>query len=187
MSQQTTGYWHRLWQALLGRPEIVVAKTAATPVAPALTETELRSRLAELELDLRQRDERIEQMKREYAALETEKSRTAATAGQDQMEKILRKVCGPLSNLATLAAATRSGKDVSAADMAQIVGDLQRQLAACGLTAIGEPGQHTDFDIAAHQRMSGGTVHTGTAVVVQIPGYRLGEKVLQKAMVTAKE
>jgi molecular chaperone GrpE (heat shock protein) len=33
--------------------------------------------------------------------------------------------------------------------------------------------------------MSGGAVHAGTAVTVQLPGYRLGEKILLKAMVTA--
>jgi hypothetical protein len=35
--------------------------------------------------------------------------------------------------------------------------------------------------------MSGGTVHLGTPIIVRLPGYRMGEKVLMKAMVTTKE
>lgn len=35
--------------------------------------------------------------------------------------------------------------------------------------------------------MSGGAVRDGLTVTVQIPGYVFGERVLRKAMVTAKE
>ena len=170
-------YFTRLLNALLGRD----VSTAAP------SDTVSGSRLATLEMDLRDRDEQIARMKREYAALEADRQRAASTAGQEQMEKLLRKVCGPLSNLSTLAAAARAGKEVSAADMAGLVTNLEKQLAAAGLQCIGEPGAPADFDVALHQRMSGGAVHPGTSVTVQIPGYKLGEKVLQKAMVSAKE
>jgi molecular chaperone GrpE (heat shock protein) len=35
--------------------------------------------------------------------------------------------------------------------------------------------------------MSGGAVHAGSPVTVQLPGYRMGERVLMKAMVSAVE
>jgi molecular chaperone GrpE (heat shock protein) len=86
-----------------------------------------------------------------------------------------------------LAAAARAGKDVAAKDMAALVADVEKQLAAAGLHVIGTPGEASAFDVSLHQRMSGGDVHGGKPVVVRIPGYKLGEKVLQKALVTAKE
>lgn len=157
------------------------------PAPPVPPDAASGSRLATLEMDLRERDELISRMKREYAALEAERERAASTAGQEHLEKVLRKVCGPLSNLATLAAAARAGKEVEAKDMAGLVATLERQLTALGLQPIGEAGAASSSDVALHQRMSGGAVHTGTPVTVQIPGYKLGDKVLQKAMVSAKE
>jgi molecular chaperone GrpE (heat shock protein) len=175
-------YFQNLWAALLGRPS---PPTGGLPAGTS--EADLRARIASLELDLRQRDGQIAQMKREYSALEAARARAEATGGQEQLEKLLRKLCGPLASLSTLAAAAKAGKDVSAADMAGLVSDLEKQLTAYGLKPIGEAGEQTSFDVAAHQRMSGGTVHAGSLVVVRLPGYRFGEKVLQKAMVTAKE
>jgi molecular chaperone GrpE (heat shock protein) len=175
-------YFKNLLAALLGR-------TAALPggLPASASEAELRARAASLELDLRQRDEQIAQMKREYGALEAARARAEAAGGQEQVEKVLRKLCGPLASLSTLAVAAKGGKDVSAADMAGLVADLERQLASLGLKAIGVAGEQTAFEVAAHQRMSGGAVHAGAPVVVRLPGYRFGERVLQKAMVTAKE
>jgi molecular chaperone GrpE len=183
MTQHSESYFGRLWQALLGRPSTITGAGLPTNASQA----ELRSRIAALELDLRQRGEQIERMKREYGALEAARTRAETAGGQEQIEKLLRKLCGPLASLSTLAAAAKAGKDVAAVDMAQLVADVEKQLANFGLKPIGEAGQQTPFDVASHQRMSGGTVHSGTPVVVRMPGYRLGEKVLQKAMVTAKE
>ena len=148
---------------------------------------DLRARLASLQLEVQSRDEQIDQMKREYASVEAARDRAASAGGREQVEKLLRKLCGPLSNLAVLAAAARAGKDVAAEDMAALVGDAEKHLAGVGLQVIGAPGEASAFDVALHQRMSGGAVHSGTPVVVRIPGYKLGEKVLQKALVTAKE
>lgn len=196
MKTNDTGYWQRLWQALLGRPETPApappapaapAPATPAPTAPSADVAALRGRIATLEMDVRQRDEHIEQMKREYAALQVERDRTASGAGRQELEKLLRKLCGPLSNLVTLAAGARGGQSVAATDMAELVEDLEQRLGEAGLQTIGRAGEETPFDVAAHQRMSGGAVHSGGAVTVRIPGYRLGVKVLQKAMVTAKE
>ena len=195
MSQET--YLNRLWNALLGRAcapitappaKIAPAASAAPMVTPSVSAptAELEARLSARETELRQRDDQIGAMKREYAALEAARAEAAALGGTEQLEKLFRKVCGPLSNLATLVAAVRHGKEVAPADMADLVDDLGKQLTAAGLEAIGQAGQAAEFDVALHQRMSGSTVHPGTPVVVQIPGYRLGERILQKAMVTAK-
>ena len=175
-------YFGRLTQAILGQGSAVSSSLSADA-----DEAELRARVASLELDLRQRDEQISQMKREYGALEAAHGKARDIAGQEQLEKLLRKLCGTLASLSVLSVAARQGKDVSPADMAGLVADLEKQLASFGLKSIGQPGEHSVFDVSAHQRLSGGSVHAGSPVVVYLPGYRLGEKVLQKAMVTAKE
>jgi molecular chaperone GrpE (heat shock protein) len=172
-----SSYWKNLGTALLGR-------AGGRGVGGA---ADARSRQASLEMDLREKDEKIEQMKREYGSLEASRERAAAGAGQEQIEKLFRKLAGPLSNLSTLAALAESGKDVTAADMANLVRSVEKILAGAGLEPIGRAGQRAEFDIAAHQRMSGGAVSAGTAVTVRIPGYKLGQKVLQKAMVSAEE
>ena len=181
MATQAEGFWKKIGKWF----GCGCAQPRSLP--PGAGESELRSRIATLEMDVQQRDEQIAAMKREYASVETARDRAAAAGGQEQSEKLLRKLCGPLSNLATLGAAVKAGKDVSAGDMADLVGDMQKALAGAGLQMIGEPGQATTFDTAAHQRMSGGGVHPGSAVVVRIPGFKLGDKVLQKAMVSGKE
>jgi len=179
---KTDNYISRLLRAILGQREPVAGNLPANASAE-----ELRARIASLQLDLKSRAEQIEQMKREYASVEVARDRAASAGGLEQLEKLLRKLCGPLSNLVVLSAAARAGKDVAAKDMAALVADVEKQLAAAGLQIIGSPGEASAFNVALHQRMSGGDVHSGTPVVVRIPGYKLGEKVLQKALVTAKE
>ena len=168
-------YLTRLLAALCGRQS-----------AP-LSEGETRTRLAKLELDLCDRDEKIARMQQDYAALQQEKARAAAGAGEEQMERLFKKLCGPLATLSTLAHAARSGQEVAAGDLADMVVSVEKALHGGGLEAIGEPGTEAAFDSALHQRMSGGAPRSGENVRVRLPGYRLGKKVLQKAMVSGKE
>jgi len=181
MAQAIVTYFRRLWQALLGRSYFGGVVGDGTP------EAALRARIAGLEIDLREQDTRLEQMKREYAALQVERDRTVEGTGQEHAERLLRRLCAPLSNLVMLAEAAQAGKDVSLIDMAQLVADLEKQLGSAGLERIGSAGQEVPFDVAVHQRMSGGAVRPGGSVTVRIPGYRLNDKIIQKAMVTAKE
>jgi molecular chaperone GrpE (heat shock protein) len=168
-------YLARLCAALLGR------ETTAAPASPL--SAPLKSAL---ELDLRERDERIAAMQREYAQLLQEKERAATEAGGEQMERLFKKLCGPLATLSTLAHAARADQPVEAREIADLVVSVEKALHAFGLEPIGEPGAEMPFEVALHQRMSGGAPHGGEHVRVRLPGFRLGQKVLQKAMVTGK-
>ena len=90
-----------------------------------------------------------------------------------------------MANLATLTAAAEAGQEVEAGDLIHLLRSLEKELHRAGLESIGRVGEQAGFDVACHQRMSGGAVHAGTPVTVQLPGYRLGEKILLKAMVSA--
>lgn len=177
------GYLGRLWTAFLGRVD------EPTNAVGSRTEpsTGLAARLASLEMDLAERDRQIADMRIEYASLAGAKERAASGAGQEELEKLFKRIAGTLANLTTLAACAESGQEVEVRDLVSLFRGLERELAKAGLEPIGRLGEQTGFDIAAHQRMSGGAVHAGTPVTVQLPGYRMGERVLMKAMVRATE
>lgn len=188
MSTERIGYGRRLWAALLGRdvgPAVVGEMSPACPADEQLAAA--RAKAATLEMDLRERDQQIETMRREYDALRADKDRGVRDAGKDEVEKLLKRLTGSLSNLMALAELAEAGQDVQIGDLASLARGLEKELVRCGLEAIGKAGGKSAFDTALHQRMSGGAVRDGTPVTVRLPGYRLGEKVLLKAMVSAVE
>ena len=170
-------YFSELLNALAGRSQ--AAAPAGAPVDEA--------RIAALAMDLRERDQRIAAMQKEYANLEAAARRDAAGAGADQLEALFKKLAAPLSNLAALAAMAGEGREVAAADVVTLFRSVEKQLKAAGLEQVGGAGESVPFDVAVHQRMSGGMVSAGAVVVIRTPGYRFAGKVLLKAMVTAKE
>lgn len=183
MDAEKSGYWKRLWSALRGRA--VSPAVAAAPLDEQLAERQ--ARIAALEMELAERDKQMERMRSEYAALQADKERASAGAGQDQLEKLFKRLVGTLGNLAVLTAMAESGREIEVRDLVQLVKALEKELVRAGLEPVGKVGEKTAFDVACHQRMSGGAVRAGTPVTVQIPGYRMGQKILLKAMVSAGE
>lgn len=169
-------YWRQLCAALLGRQAAVAPCDAGQ-----------QAQVAALEMDVRERDARIAAMQAEYAQLEASKGQATASAGQDELERLFKRLAGPLSNLATLVELARQGQVAEVEDFVRLFESLEKELARAGLDRINAVGEETGFDVALHQRMSGATVHAGRPVTVQVPGYRMGAKVLLKAMVTTKE
>jgi len=174
-------YFSELLNALAGK-----ARPAASPSVTA-GPAEARSRVATLEMDLRERDERIAAMQKEYSALEIERQRAAAGAGEEQLRTVFKKLAAPLSNFAALVALTEAGQAVEARDLASLFRSIEKQLKVAGLEPVGVAGESVAFDVALHQRMSGASVSMGTLVTVRTQGYRFAGQVLLKAMVTSKE
>jgi len=151
------------------------------------SEAGLHSRIAGLEMDLRERDQRIAEMQKEYIALETARDKASTGGAHAQMEKLFKKLSANLSNLAALADMAETGQEIESRDMVQLIRALEKDLKAVGLERIGRVGEACSFEVSLHQRMSGGSVHAGTPVRVRIPGYQYGEKILLKALVTTQE
>jgi molecular chaperone GrpE (heat shock protein) len=170
-----------LIRALVGREGAVAAEK------PGAAEAAWRARVAGLEMDLREREERMAAMQKEYSALEAQARAAAQAGGEQQLEQLLRRLVSPLAGLATLAALAEAGRPVEPKDLAAAFRSLEKQLHGAGLEQVGAVGERTAFDTALHQRLSGGAVSAGTRVTVRMPGYRWGQKVLLKAMVTARE
>lgn len=185
---ETPGYFGRLFDSLLGRvPAPVTVTEIREVIRPSADEAELRAQAVSLRLDLDERDQRITAMQREYAVLQAAKEKAANDGGQEQLDQLFKKLTGTLSNLAALADLGQQGREIAATDLLGLFRSLEKELAHAGLERIGTTGEATTFDTALHQRMSGGTVQTGTEVILRIPGYRHGEKILLKAMVSTRE
>jgi molecular chaperone GrpE (heat shock protein) len=189
MNMQKTGILKRLWGALMGRnaPPTEVPSPRVEPGPPDEERAQLLARVASLEMELRERDRRIEQMRAEYATLQAAKARAGAEAGQDQLEKLFKRLAGTLGNLNVLTAMAEAGREVDTGDLIQLIKGLEKEFGRAGLEPIGAVGEKTLFAVASHQRMSGGAVHDSVPVIVQVPGYRLGAKILIKALVSARE
>jgi molecular chaperone GrpE (heat shock protein) len=172
-------YFQRLMAALAGRGAEEETAGGGDPA--------VRSRIAALEMDCKDRDRSIESLRAEYGTLQSERDRVAASAGQENLDRLFKKLAGPLSNLAALADLSEAGQEIAVRDVITLFHNIEKELGRAGLERIGAAGQHIAFDTAIHQRMSGATVHNGVPVTVRIPGYRIGAKVLLKAMVSAKE
>ena len=189
METSRTGYWSRLWAAFRGRDTTLTGMASTGAGCPPADEqaAECQARVASLEMDLAEREKQMEQMRGEYAALELASQRARAGAGQEQLEKLFKKLAGSLANLTALTAMAEAGREVEVTDLTQLIRGLEKELARAGLEPIGQPGEQTRFETSRHQRMSGGAVQSGIPVTVHLPGYRLGEKVLLKAMVSTRD
>jgi molecular chaperone GrpE (heat shock protein) len=197
MTERSEGsYWGRLWAAILGRrPDAAEAKPISEPEpTPAPVETPppsadaaLQAEVARLKLDLEDRDHRIATMQRDYQLLQETKSQETAAAGDEQLQKVFKKLSGVLANLVAMAQIADSGQAVDAASFVKLVHSLNRELGRAGLECIGKVGETVGFNVAEHQRMSGGAVHPDAPVIVRLPGFRFGQKILNKAMVSAPD
>jgi molecular chaperone GrpE (heat shock protein) len=112
--------------------------------------------------------------------------RAALTLHHSSVRPLFKRLAGTLGNLNVLTAMAEAGREVDTGDLIQLIKGLEKELDRAGLEPIGAVGEKTLFAVASHQRMSGGAVHEGVPVVVQIPGYRLGGKILSKALVSAR-
>ena len=170
-------YWSRVCAAILGRSRHLTGPVDANT----------RSMIAALELELRERDAKIASMQREYAAAESKARDGAESGAKQELQRVFKKLAPGLANLHALAALSEAGRDVAAADLVSLFRSLEKALRALGLEPVGHPGDTLPFDVAIHQRMSGGMVSAGQPVTVRAPGYRFGDTVLLKAMVSSKE
>jgi len=162
-------------------------KTSAEEWGEGADTVRFRAQLAALELELRERDQRIQAMQAEYATLHDTKERMTATAGREQLERLCGRLATPLSNLAALNALARQGKTVEVGNLFTLFHAMEKELARAGLESIGAVGEQAPFDPAIHQPINSGVGKNGSTVWVRLPGYRFGEKVLLKAMVNTED
>jgi len=138
-------------------------------------------------MDISERDQQIRRMQEEFILERGRAEKAEAGAGRAELESLLKKLAPHLSQLATMQALAEQGKEIRAADVLKLFTKVDAVLADAGLERIGEAGAEATFDTRSHQRMSGRDVREGDPVVVRFVGYRIGETVLVKAMISRKE
>lgn len=149
--------------------------------------SQLETRIAGLEMDLKERDEQIVRLRQEFALQAQQAEQAVAQAGSTELEALAKRVAPLLAQLATLQAMTDGGREVRPADVLKLAGKIKAVFLESGLIPLGQPGELCPFDSQIHQRMSGGDVQDGAPVKVRFEGYRFRETVIVKAMVSREE
>jgi molecular chaperone GrpE (heat shock protein) len=157
-----------------------LAMTLPAPGAPPPPAT----RAAALELDLAERDLRIEALLVEVAAAKEGAKAGADAASAARVAALLKRLAPLLSQADAMRHFAGGAQGVRVEDALTLLGKIEKVLAEEGLQRIGESGVDSVFDPRLHQRLSGGDVNDGDPVTIRFPGYRLGETVLSKAMVS---
>lgn len=145
---------------------------------------DLRNRVASLELDLRQKDDEIAALREEYERLRERGEHERDSAASAGFDVLARRLAPLLSQLATMEALAGSERGPRLEDVFKLFDMLEKALAENGLSRIGAVGEETTFDTRCHQRVGGAEVEDGDRIRVRFVGYRLGEAVLLKAMVS---
>jgi len=123
-------------------------------------------------------------LRREYERKEARSKDEVSSAGHEMWASLVRKIVPPLSQLVTLRHMGEMGREVRVADVLKLMGKIEDVLRDQGLDMIGTPGQEAQFDHALHQRMSGGDVRDGDCIRVRFPGFRFGDEIPLKALVS---
>lgn len=145
------------------------------------------SRIAELEMDLAERDERIAALLEDAAAQRAAALSEAKTAAADRMHHLLRHLSPLIAQGDAMRNFHASGQAVRVDDALTLLEKIERAMIDDGLARIGAVGEETTFDSRWHQRLSGGDVRGGDQVVVRFVGFRQTERVVTKALVSRKE
>lgn len=145
-----------------------------------------QTRVAALEMDLRERDREIRRLRQEYGLQRQQAERQRTTAAAGSLEALARELASPLSQLATMQSLAEKGRELRAGDVLKLFGKVEQALNAVGLTRIGAVGAAARFESRLHRTMGGGDPSEGELVTVRFVGYQLGETILLKAMVSRK-
>ncbi|CAK0777420.1 molecular chaperone GrpE [Gammaproteobacteria bacterium] len=145
----------------------------------------LHIRVANLELDVRERDEEIHRLRQEYDRQREWSMRQQTEAAAMGFEVLARQLAPLLSQMATMKNLVDADRSVRVGDILKLFGKVEQVLVTAGLTRIGTIGVTVPFDTQLHQRMNGADFGDNDPVVVRFVGYRLGEAILCKAMVSS--
>jgi molecular chaperone GrpE (heat shock protein) len=185
MTNDSEGFFSRLRQAATALAGAAPAPGAdeALPDEPAL----LKARIRALSLDIAARDDRIKAMQQEFAQLSRQAEAERAGAGGAEMLALARRLAPILSQAPTMRAMHGEGKELRVADLLRLFDKVEGIFREAGLEPIGAVRSRVAFDSRLHQRMSGGDIGNGATATVRFVGYRLGDAILTKAMVSRED
>lgn len=122
-------------------------------------------------------------LRRELDAERDSRARAIATAVDARLDPVLTEAASLLGQLAVQARLLEEGKPVGALDVMALALRLTAVFERLGLAALGAPGQRVAFHADQHQPLGGTSPAPGAVVVIKVPGYRLGERIIRKSLV----
>ncbi|MGF1505332.1 MAG: hypothetical protein ACFB51_09450 [Anaerolineae bacterium] len=133
-----------------------------------------------------EREQQIERLREEYAALQSRGSETAAESERAQNLAFFRTIQPVVTQLPTIRAAVESGADISAKDVLDLLAPLDEALQSLGFERIGEAGQELPSNPKRHRAVGRGShsIAPDDPVRVRYVGYLYQAEVVCKAQVT---
>ena len=145
------------------------------------------SRLAHLEMDIADRDDRIAALLHEIEEREARAHSDADIVASSRLRNLLGQLAPILAQADAMRRAHDTGNEIRVADALALMGRIEKVLAAEGVARIGITGATTAFDPQVHQPLGDASLRPGDIVRIRFIGFRYLEHILAKAFVGPKE
>ncbi|MDR3577283.1 MAG: nucleotide exchange factor GrpE [Anaerolineaceae bacterium] len=149
----------------------------------------LRNQIKSLQLDLQERDKKIELLNQELERLRLNQKDLLKETSTAALEELFSSLSPAVAQLVTQAyLANQQNKLIQSKDILLVAQRLISILEQSGLQLLGQPGQQVQFDPRLHTPLSASnSFTTGQAVVVRFVGLSYRGKIIRKAGVELLE
>ena len=161
--------------------------SGALPGEPDPDMAEVNTSLANLEMDIADRDKTIAVLKKEYDLLKNQAEADASMVADEALKDMVKKLAPLLSQVVTMRAVEQSGIEIKSKDLLKLFEKVEKAVCECGVEQIGSVGEEILFDVKIHQRLSGGSIRDGDNVKVRFAGYKFNGAIVKKAMVSKED
>ena len=141
--------------------------------------------VAELRLELSERDEEILRLKKEYALLREQSRAQTERVAAEAVEGIARQCAAPLAMISAMQSRHDEKSDMNPFDLLQVASSFRKIFAEQGLEQIGTVGEKQPYDPAFHQMLDSIRPRPGEAVLIRFAGFRFNGKLIAKAQAGA--
>lgn len=174
MDEKRDGLIKRLLKGLLGKEDKKNEETLS-----------IKSKIGALELDIKEKEEEIAAIKKEYDILKNDTKQAIEGTNTKAFERVYKELTNPLSQLLAMKRFIESGRDLATEDIFKVVDQIITGIQGQGVKMIGNTGKTVCFDSSLHQPAGTEGIMEGDEVQIRFVGFRLGETILKKAMVSS--
>lgn len=143
----------------------------------------LRRDLAAARMELGETREALRREQSRVAAAQQAQAEAVAQSVETRLARLFSAIAAPLSQLQTQAYLLAEGRPLQATDVMTLAMQLAQAAQDCGLEPVGSPGESLAFEPQTMQPLGEGPLQPGAQVTVRFVGYRLGGRVVHKALV----
>lgn len=137
--------------------------------------------LAELGVEIAERNGEIARLRREYALLKEQSREQVERAADEAVEALVRQFAAPMATLSAMQARHLKEGGQNPSDIFQVAASFGNTLAERGVQQIGQVGEEQPYDPGVHQMLDGSRPHPGQPVLVRFCGFRFKGRLVAKA------